>query len=363
MKLRRRRQLMASVAMLLAALPFLSLVHRYAGFQGETFVDIPKGTSTIETGRLLEQAGVIQFGWQALAVRALRPRVRLQAGEYRFAAPASAWEVIDRMVRGNVFYYELLVPEGSDMFAIAASLDRLGAPAATDFLQQAKDPSMIQDLDPQAPTLEGYLFPATYRITHHQTARSLCLEMTHLFRRTWKELGGGDAHTTVTLASLVEKETARGEERPLVASVFRNRLRVGLPLQCDPTVIYAAQLEGRYRGTIYRSDLESKDAYNTYTVAGLPPGPITNPGREALHAAMAPADTQYLYFVARPDGSGTHQFSKELAAHQRAVARYRHGNHKSNQAEPPRSLPRSRPAGGGRRARMARAAARNRTHL
>ena len=353
------RWLMAGLAaVLVAAMPWLSLARRYAGFQGETLVDIPKGTSTREAGRLLEEAGVIQFGWQALLGRVLRPRTRLQAGEYRFAAPATAWEVFDRLARGDVFYYELVVPEGSDMFAIAAALERLGALAAEDFVRQVRDPSMIRDLDPLAPTLEGYLFPATYRVTHHQSARNLCLEMTTRFRRTWKELDGGDAHTTVTLASLVEKETARGEERPLVASVFCNRLRVGLPLQCDPTVIYAAELEGRYRGAIYRADLESRHSYNTYTTAGLPPGPIANPGREALQAAIEPAATDYLYFVALPDSSGAHQFSKDLEAHQRAVAKYRRGNHKNNPAHAARSVPQPRPARGGRRGRMARAAAR-----
>jgi UPF0755 protein len=165
--------------------------------------------------------------------------------------------------------------------------------------------------------------------------------MTRRFRQAWTGLGAPEpVHSIVTLASLVEEETAREEERPVIASVFRNRLARGMPLDCDPTAIYAALLDGRYRGEILRSDLESKNRYNTYQYGGLPPGPISNPGLSSLRAAIQPADTSYFYFVVRPDGSGTHEFSRELEAHQRAVVRYRRGNHKANQARPSRPVPR-----------------------
>ncbi len=231
------------------------------------------------------------------------------------------------------------------MFDIAASLGQLGVIGAGEFLRAVRDPSAVRDLAPQALTLEGYLFPDTYRITRHTTAAQLCAEMTSRFRQAWAEAGGtGLVHPTVTLASLVEKETARAQERPLVASVFLNRLSIGMPLDCDPTTIYAALLDRRYRGEISRSDLESKSRYNTYQFAGLPPGPIANPGLEALQAALHPAQTRYLYFVARPDGSGAHVFSEKLEAHQLAVSRYRRGNQKAVQARSPEPVPRRKAA-------------------
>ena len=186
---------------------------------------------------------------------------------------------------------------------------------------------MIRDIAPDAPSLEGYLFPSTYRVERSATVQQLCRMMTDLFRKQWRELRRPDSpanvNATVTLASLVEKETAVPEERSLVASVFANRLRLGMPLDCDPTTIYASLLDQRYHGTIYRSDLDSSNPYNTYKHAGLPPGPIANPGIAALKAALAPADTKYLYFVAKADGSGGHQFSETIEEHGRAVQKYR----------------------------------------
>lgn len=314
---------------MIAAVASLALPH--AGFHGETFVNIPRGASSWMIGRILAETGVVRWRWQFWLARALKPRTVLHAGEYRFDRPASTWEIFDRLARGDVFYYELTVPEGSNIFDIAAALERLGVATAGDFLREARDPAMIRDLSPRAPSLEGYLFPDTYRIARQMTPRAICRQMTQRFREIWASLGAqADVHETVTLASLIEKETAIPDERPLVASVFLNRLRLGMPLACDPTVIYAALLEERYRGAIYRSDLESRQAYNTYQHPGLPPGPIANPGLEAIKAALNPARTDYLYFVALPDGSGRHHFSADLASHQRAVARYRRGQ-KANQ--------------------------------
>ena len=309
-----------------AGLALLSLHSKYTGFSGEVFVEIPRGTSTRQVARLLSEAGVVRASWQFVLARSLRPRAVIQAGEYRFDKPGSAWEVFDRMARGDVFYHELVVPEGHNLFDIASALERLGIMPAERFLDAARDAALIRDLDPQAPSLEGYLFPDTYRFPRRATAIELCRQMTDRFRHVWASLGApAGVRDTVTLASLVEKETALVRERPLVASVFVNRLRLQMPLQCDPTTIYAALLEDRYRGEIYQSDLASKQRYNTYQHTGLPPGPIANPGLESLKSALAPAETDYIYFVALPDSSGGHQFSTGLAAHQRAVAKYRRG--------------------------------------
>jgi UPF0755 protein len=250
----------------------------------------------------------------------------------------------------------LVVPEGSNMYDIAGALDRLGTHAARGFIEAAGDASLIRDLAPEARNLEGYLFPATYRVTRHSTAAELCAEMTSRFRRAWREAGGGgEVHGTVTLASLVEKESAVAAERPTVASVYANRLRIGMPLQCDPTVIYASLLEGRYRGAIYRSDLESRHPYNTYVNAGLPPGPIASAGADALRAALHPAETKYLYFVAIPGGGGAHQFSETLESHQRAVAKYRRASNHVRQAQAPERVSGKSEAGRSGRARVGRA--------
>jgi UPF0755 protein len=315
----------------------LSLLAPYRGFGQDVFVDFERGTSTRAMADELARQGVVRFPLQFLAVRALRPGTRLQAGEYRFTAPASPWTVFDRIVRGDVFYYEVTFPEGSNIFDIASVLDGNGIIGSKAFLASVRDTSLIRDISPHAQTLEGYLFPSTYRLTRRTTAAQLCRSMTDQFRREWQQLTAdhpGPAagiHRIVTLASLVEKETGHDAERPLVASVFRNRLERGMPLQCDPTTIYAALLEDRYRGSIYRSDLENRNAYNTYQHAGLPPGPITNPGVAALKAALNPAPGDYLYFVAKGDGSGTHNFSSDYAAHEKNVMAYRHASAQAKQ--------------------------------
>ena len=308
----------------------------YRGFGRETYVDIPKGTSTREIGALLARAQVIRYPWQLLLVRALRPRARLQAGEYRFVDSASVPRIFDRLARGDVFYYEITVPEGSNIFDIAGLVQESGLMTQTGFLNAAAQARLVADLDPSAPTLEGYLFPSTYRITRRTTPDQLVRQMLDQFRKEWKQLtakaGSANVHDIVTLASLVEKETGVAAERPRVASVYANRLRIGMKLDCDPTTIYAALLEDRYRGKIHRSDLAGTNSYNTYQHAGLPPGPIANPGRASLEAALKPEQTPFLYFVAKPGGSGSHQFSAEYSEHQKAVQAYRHAQSKAGSA-------------------------------
>jgi len=323
-----------------------SLYRPYKNFQGATFVDLPKGTGTSEMADLLESAGVIQHSWQFLIVRALRRNATLKAGEYRFEKPASTFDVFDRIARGDIFYFELVVPEGKNMFDIAAGVEKLGLFPAEKFLSAARDSTPIADLDPNARTLEGYLFPNTYRLDRHITPERLCHLMTSRFREAWRELhSAARVHDTVTLASLIEKEARVPQDRPLIASVFHNRLERGMKLDCDPTAIYAAQLEGRYRGSIHKSDLESANPYNTYRHNGLPPGPIANPGKIAIEAALHPAETDYLYFVLRPDGSGAHNFSKSIAAHQAATTEYRRANHpEAVKEEPAAPAPRRKKA-------------------
>ncbi len=324
-----------------AGAAYVSLTLPYRGFSKPVILDFPRGTSTSTMAAELAQSGVIRYPWQFLAVRALRPDARLQAGEYQFSEPAAAFGVYARIARGDVFFYELSIPEGSNMFDIAASIDRFDFIKGADFLRAARDPSLIHDLAPQAPTLEGYLFPSTYRLTRRTTVQQLCQMMTEQFRKNWRDLQNADhpasVNDTVTLASLVEKETAVPGERPEVAAVFQNRLRLGMALDCDPTTIYASMLEQRYRGTIYRSDLDSANRYNTYKHPGLPPGPIANPGVASLKAALQPAATEYLYFVAKADGSGGHQFSKSIEEHNRAVEQYRHNVKKAGASTPPGS--------------------------
>jgi UPF0755 protein len=326
----RRAALLLGVALMLAGALWVSRQLPYRGFAAETFVKFDRGSGTLAMARALEQEGIIRYAWQFWLERALHPTARLAAGEYKFQDAASASAVFSRIAHGDVYYFEFKVPEGSNIFDIARIAEASGAMPAQDFLKAAENPLPIRDLDPRAATLEGYLFPATYRLSRSTTAAELCQLMTAQFRRQWKKLLAGqsegtpaDPHRTVTLASLVEKETSLAEERPLVAGVFTNRLKLGMRLECDPTTIYAALLDHRYRGAIHRTDLGSPNPYNTYQNLGLPPGPITNPGAEALTAALHPADTKYLYFVAKPSGGG-HQFSTNLDEHNKAVRAYRH---------------------------------------
>jgi UPF0755 protein len=316
------------IAVVGGAWVFSRLNQQYEGFSNPVFVEFARGTSTRAMATELANKGVIQDRWLFLAARAVRQDATLQAGEYRFDKPASPLEVLGRIARGDIYYMELLIPEGYNMFDIAEAVGKLGTIKPAVFLEAARNPALIRDLDPDAPSLEGYLFPSKYRLYRRTTAQQICRMMTDEFRAQWKALATqANVHDTITLASMVEREARRPEERPMVASVFRNRMSIGMKLDCDPTTVYAALLEHRYRGTIYRSDLANNSPWNTYQHAGLPPGPIANPGLSSIKAALAPADTHYLYFVARADGSGGHTFSESLAQHGDAVAQYQRALH------------------------------------
>ena len=253
-------------------------------------------------------------------------RGTLRAGEYRFDQPAPLTEVYARIVRGDVFTRAVTVPEGASIFEIAARLQQAGFDADGFLNAAVNQAGLVADLDPGARSLEGYLFPDTYRFARKATPAQIVAAMVRRFRTVAGQLGlKENVHTVVTMASLIERETAVDAERPLVASVFVNRMAKKMPLMTDPAVIYGLELEGRWRGAIYQSDLSRNTPYNTYLHTGLPPGPVDNPGARSLRAAMEPAKTDYLYFVAAgADAQGRSRFASTLDEHQRNVAGYRH---------------------------------------
>ena len=291
-------------------------------------IQIERGATSREIAEALEEAGVIRSRWLFLAVRGLRPRTVLMAGEYRFWRPLTVWRVFDKISRGQVEYHRLTIPEGLTRFEIADLVAAAGLSTREEFLAEAERAHQIQGRFREAANLEGFLFPDTYYFTRDITAREFVQMMIDQFYRVFQDAALGNSvpltpYEIVTLASLIEKETGIGGERPLVSSVFHNRLRENILLQCDPTVVYGLILKNRFRGRIYRSDLQDKHPYNTYVHAGLPPGPIANPGRASLEAALKPAESGYFFFVAEPLGTGKHVFSKTLQAHNRAVVEYR----------------------------------------
>jgi UPF0755 protein len=290
---------------------------------GEVSVMVRPGWTVRRMAQELEAQGVIRSRYAFLAWHTLGGRPLLQAGEYRFSGPRNVRAVHDKMARGEIHFYSVTFPEGFNLFDVAQALSAAGLGSREEFLELARtQTSLIEDLDPAARSLEGYLFPDTYRFTRTQTPQEMLAVMVRRFRREAADLGlTADFRRTVTMASIVEKETRIPEERPIVAGVFYNRLARNIALAADPTVVYAALLEDRYRGAIYRSDLQSDSPYNTYRRTGLPPGPIANPGREALRAALEPAATDYLYFVS--DAQGRHRFARTYAEHNRNVQAYR----------------------------------------
>ena len=303
----------------------------YRGHRPEkVFVDIPHGTSRWGVADILRHNDVIRSRLAFALFCDWHFRKKLQAGEYYFDHPVNSREVFWKVSRGQIYVHTVTVPEGWTMFDIAAELDRQGVCNREDFLTAAHDTSLISDLAPSAISLEGFLFPSTYEFTRRATCEQAVKRMVQNFRAVWETIRPPaaapqgvvpDALQQVTLASLVERETPQADERPLVAGVFYNRLRLGDPLQCDPTVQYAMELAGHPEKNVHAVDLRINSPYNTYEHRGLPPGPIANPGEASLRAAVAPATTDYLYFVA--NDTGGHAFSRTLAEHNRNVARLR----------------------------------------
>ena len=300
----------------------------FQAYRSEQIIEIASGAGTSAIGRNLIGAGVVRDDltfrvalWLSGSAR------RLQAGEYRFDRPMSALDVIGKIARGEVDLRPLTFPEGLTIAEMATAFEASGMGTAQAFIQAAKDTSLIREVDPAARDLEGYLFPDTYALPRRADASRVVRVMVDRFQQVLSEelkaaakARGLSIRQLLTLASLVEKETAKPEERPLVAAVYANRLRIGMALQCDPTVIYALQQVGKYDGNLRREDLLFDSPYNTYRYAGLPPGPIAAPGKGSLEGAAHPADVEYIYFVSRNDGS--HEFARTLDEHNRNVRRY-----------------------------------------
>ena len=303
----------------------------YRGHRPEKiFVDIPRGTSRWGVAGILKQNDVIRDRVAFELFSLWHARKPLLAGEYYFDHPLNSKEVFRKIAEGKIFVHSVTIPEGWTMFDIANELSRQEICTREDFLAAARDPFPISDLAPQAKTLEGFLFPSTYEFTRHTSCEQIARRMVGDFRAVWETIAPANSSQfldgmtlvqVVTLASLVERETPRAEERPLVAGVFYNRLHRGFPLQCDPTVQYALDIAGKPEKNVRAKDLRLDSPYNTYLHRGLPPGPIANPGEASLRAALAPAQTDFMYFVANDHGG--HFFSKTLAEHNRNVARYR----------------------------------------
>ena len=323
-------------ALVVAIVVFIGIAWLYTAVQwpyrgytvAEQIVEIPRGSSTGVIAQRLKDAGVVRSVTAfRVAVYLQKAGGRLQAGEYVFDRPMTAAEVVDKLRRGDVYLLSITFREGLTVRQMAKLFAEKGLGTAAEFVRAAADPTRIQPLDPAAPDLEGYLFPDTYSLPRRTTAPQLVERMVSRFEqaltpeiRQQAAARGLGVRELVTLASIIEKETGKAEERPMVAAVYANRLKIGMGLQCDPTVIYALERAGRYTGNLTRDDLRFDSPYNTYRYAGLPPGPIAAPGKASLAAAANPADVPYLYFVSRNDGS--HAFASTLDEHNRNVRQF-----------------------------------------
>jgi UPF0755 protein len=288
-------------------------------------VTIAKGQSFGTITQLLQSRGLITEPFKFRLLARLQDKdKRIQAGEYRLSAEMPPGDILDALVTGKVRLYKLTVPEGSNMQQIAAIVDAAGLVTRAAFLEALTDTDLLQNHGIAAASFEGYLFPETYFFPKNTPGQAVIAAMLErwatVFTEAWKKRAAGiglSVHQVMTLASIIEKETAVADERPLISSVFHNRLRRGMRLETDPTVIYGID---DFDGNLTRKHLTTPTPYNTYLIQGLPPGPIASPGAAAIEAALYPADTPYLYFVSRKDG--THQFSVTFAEHNRAVKRY-----------------------------------------
>jgi UPF0755 protein len=323
-----------------AMLTWVWITEPYKGYTvPEEYVDIKPGATVSEIGRGLVAGGVVRDRWVYRAALWWTGSTKsLKAGEYRFDHPMTPIEVVKTIARGEVYVRKITFAEGLNIFEMAKVYESHGFGPASDFLAAARDVSLISDLDPSAQDLEGYLFPETYALGRLGAAQALVRMMVARFKsvvnadmRERAEAEGLSVRDLVTLASVVEKETASANERPVVAAVYRNRMKIGMALQADPTVVYALERAGHYDGNIHKQDLALTSPYNTYRYPGLPPGPIASPGKASLEAALEPADVPYLYFVSRNDG--THVFAKTLAEHTRNVQKFQVAYFRAKRAE------------------------------
>jgi peptidoglycan lytic transglycosylase G len=319
--------LVAAATVAIRVLLWSSIPYRDYG-ASYAMVEIPEGAGALRVLEILENHGVVQrFSLGPLYLR-LTGRTRgLKAGEYSFSRPMTPGEVFDKIIGGDVYYHRVTILEGARADEVFAQFARSGFGSEEDYLRAFRDVGLIADLDDEAVDLEGYLFPDTYSLQKGTTPASIVAMMVARFREVFEPAWIEAAHRrgltvrqAVTLASLVQRETAHQDEDALVSSVFYNRLRLGMRLQCDPTVIYALAMRDAFDGNLRKDDLKIDSRYNTYRYFGLPPGPIGNPGAAALHASVQPADTDYLYFVSM--NNGRHFFSTNLRDHNRAVWQY-----------------------------------------
>jgi peptidoglycan lytic transglycosylase G len=316
---------------------------------GQTFVMLRPGFSTHRIAFELKKAGIIRSEKAFILWHYYHHGRSLKAGEYLFDKPSNIIDIQKRLRRGDVYFHTVVVPEGFTMFDIARAIEDAGLGSADEFLKVAQaDTGLIADIAPGARSLEGYLFPETYEFSRMMTMNDMAAAMVKQFRQVAHQMNlisaesaqarlrviadrapqagtqpevPNDVERTVIMASIVEKETAVAEERPLVASVYYNRLNKGIALDADPSIIYAELLAGSYQGALHHADMQFHSAYNTYRNVGLPPGPIGNPGRSALEAAMHPAQSDYFYFVA--DAQGHHRFARTIDEHNKNVVAYR----------------------------------------
>jgi len=307
------------------------------GPSGQKFVMLRPGFSTRRIAAELKNAGVIRSQEAFILWRYIHRGRSLKAGEYLFDKPANIIDIQKRLRRGDVYLHTVVIPEGYTMFDIARAIEDAGLGPAGDFLKVAQsDTALISDIDPSARSLEGYLFPDTYEFSRLMTMQEMAAAMVKQFRQVASQIGliqaagmapdgdpapGYSPRDVVTMASIVEKETSVPVERPEVASVYYNRLAKHIVLAADPSIIYAELLAGTYQGALHHADMSFSSSYNTYHNAGLPPGPIANPGRSALEAAIHPAQTDYYYFVA--DAQGHHRFARTMEEHNKNVNAYR----------------------------------------
>ena len=327
-----RAVLLVLQTLLMAGGVWLTLESRAPAAQagaGTAMFEVGKGRGVRAIAAELKAKGILRKATPFILRYEMffRPQ-SLKAGEYELALGSAAGDVLEALIKGKVYLHPVTVAEGLTGAETAEPFLAAGFGTAEDFQAAFRDAEDIALWDPLAANLEGYLFPETYRLPRGLSARDIYRKMTAQFKAVFGDAGrrkakanGMSVREAVTLASLIEKETAIPAEKRLVSAVFHNRLRLGMKLECDPTIIYALKQAGPFGGRLLSKDLKYESPYNTYLHPGLPPGPIANPGRDSIEAALAPADADFLYFVARNDG--THQFSRTFAEHRAAVARYR----------------------------------------
>jgi UPF0755 protein len=287
-------------------------------------ISFPPGSGIRKLANELKAGGVIRSSWHFVLMARLRGDAnRLKAGEYRFTDDMSPDTILRKIVTGEVDYRKFTLPEGYSVYQAAELLEQKGYFRRESFLEKCRDKALLVRLGLAEASAEGYLYPATYNLSRGGNEEQLLGQMIGQFNKAYAAIEERvddlriSRHEIVTLASIIEKEAVSAEEKPIISSVFHNRLRIGMPLQSDPTAVYGVRA---FSGRVSKADIQRPSPYNTYLNRGLPPGPIGNPGRDAVLAAMNPAKTDFLYFVARLDG--THQFSRNLAEHNRAVVRF-----------------------------------------